>query len=409
MNEPLSISTTVCDVTIPLHISVSLGQPTVGPFVINPQPVQPATVERVSRQEGLESAPDQFDGRFSLDSLKSSQFEWPAALSLALATSGLISDSYHIKVTVRDQDAFWLSSGNWKMGSSQPPITQEQRDNAANQDLPGNREWHVVVRNKTLSDRLRSHILQDFKQSENLGGRPVPTRLAEETLIDVPVQESVVLERRAPSRILEPQKISRQVKVQPLLTPDQEGAVFSEAVLKLIRSARRSLLFQIPYIGMPSNPEEDRGYIDELIGALVKKLKSLPDARVILRTGGQKLSSPPYAAWYFKSQGVDFDQRLRVIDNHHTKGMIIDGRRVLIGSHNWSKPGVTLNRDASLIFHDEEVACYYAQAFEIDWERANKIRPRQFVRNESVVLEATGATPPAGYQRVRLSEWLTDD
>ena len=29
-------------------------------------------------------------------------------------TSGLISDSYHIKVSVRDDGVFWLSSGNWK-------------------------------------------------------------------------------------------------------------------------------------------------------------------------------------------------------------------------------------------------------------------------------------------------------
>src|SRR5262249_54292406 len=57
---------------------------------------------------------------------------------------GLISDSYHIKVTVREDDTFWLSSGNWKMGSSQPPITQEQRDHADEVDLPGNREWHVI-------------------------------------------------------------------------------------------------------------------------------------------------------------------------------------------------------------------------------------------------------------------------
>ena len=42
--------------------------------------------------------------------------------------------------------------------------------------------------------------------------------------------------------------------MKPLLTPDQEGAVYSEAVLELIGSATDSLLFQIPYIGMPSNP-----------------------------------------------------------------------------------------------------------------------------------------------------------
>src|SRR5262249_20543093 len=68
-------------------------------------------------------------------------------------TAGLISDSYHIKVTVRDDDTFWLSSGNWKAGSSQPIITQAERDDATDDDLPGNREWHVVIRNTTLAAR----------------------------------------------------------------------------------------------------------------------------------------------------------------------------------------------------------------------------------------------------------------
>ena len=58
-------------------------------------------------------------------------------------TRGLISDAYHIKVTVRDDDTFWLSSGNWKAGSSQPIVTTTQLDNAVDEDLPGNREWHV--------------------------------------------------------------------------------------------------------------------------------------------------------------------------------------------------------------------------------------------------------------------------
>jgi hypothetical protein len=323
--------------------------------------------------------------------------------------TGLISDSYHIKVTVRGDNTFWLSSGNWKAGSSQPPITQEERDNASAVDLPGNREWHVIIKNKTLATRFRSHILQDFKRATELGGGPVPRSHVTETFVDVPIEESIVLERRPPSHILEPKSFHRRVKVQPLLTPDHEGAIYSEAVLALIRSARTSLLFQIPYISMPSNPTADRGYIDELIAALARKLTTISDARLILRSGGAKFSAPSHAAWYFKSQGVDIENRVRVIENHHTKGMIVDGRRVLIGSHNWSQPGVTLNRDASLIFNDADVAKYYSEAFEIDWARANPARPRKFVRPEAAVREAVGAIPPPGYQRVSLSEWLKDD
>jgi phosphatidylserine/phosphatidylglycerophosphate/cardiolipin synthase-like enzyme len=328
-------------------------------------------------------------------------------------TSGLISDSYHIKVTVREDDTFWLSSGNWKKGSSQPVITQEQRDNATEEDLPGNREWHVVIKNTTLADRFRNHIRQDFKRSQDLGAGPLPpSREAADVFVDVPIEEAAVVEeRRPPSHLLKPREFARAVKVKPLLTPDREGAVYSEAVLELIRSARKSLLFQIPYIGMPSNPSADRGFIDDLIKALTRQLKTLDDARVILRVGGSRFSAPTHAAWYFKSKGVDINERLRQIEDHHTKGMIVDGKRVLLGSHNWSKPGVTLNRDASLIFDDEEIAGYYAEAFEIDWARANPIRPKRFVKraDEAVVREAVGAAPPPGFQRVRLSELLKED
>jgi phosphatidylserine/phosphatidylglycerophosphate/cardiolipin synthase-like enzyme len=231
-----------------------------------------------------------------------------------------------------------------------------------------------------------------------------------EVFVDVPVdllEETLELERRPPKEVVKPKTFTRTVKVRPLLTPDQGGAVYAEAVLELIRSARESLLFQIPYIGMPYSPQTDRGYIDELIKALTQKLKTLNDARVILRTGGSKFSAPTHAAWYFKSKGVDIDNRVRQVENHHTKGMIVDGRRVLLGSHNWSKPGVSLNRDASLLIDDTEIAGYFAHAFEVDWARANPVKPRQFVQ-ESVILEAHGAEPPAGYQRVRLTDLLKD-
>lgn len=324
-------------------------------------------------------------------------------------TAGLISDSYHIKVTVRG-DTFWLSSGNWKAESSQPIVTQKQRDDAANKDLPGNREWHVVVTNATLAKRFRNHIEQDLERSKELGGGPVPkSKEAENVFVDVPIEEAVLLERRAPGRVVQPHTFDGQCTVQPLLTPDREGAVYSGAVLDLIKSARHSLLFQIPYIGMPSNPRQNRGYIDELIKALTQKLKTLDDARVILRVGGSKFSAPMHAAWYFKSKGVDIGARLRQLADTHTKGMVVDGQRVLVGSHNWSKPGVTLNRDASLLFHSPDIAAYFAEAFEIDWQRANQIRPKRFVKSEGVMLEAVGSAPPPGYRRVRLSELVKED
>lgn len=320
-------------------------------------------------------------------------------------SDGLIANAYHIKVTVRDDDTLWLSSGNWKMHSSQPVITAQQRADALTDDLPGNREWHVMVESKTLAKRFRSHILQDYKRSKELGGGVVPKSLEGfEEFVDVPVE--LVPERRPPAQLLEPREFTGRIRVKPLLTPDDSGAVYSEAVLELIRGARESLLFQIPYIGMPSNPRADRGYIDALIKALAQKLKDLDDARVLLRSGGSAYSRPAHAAWYFKSKGVDIKQRVRQLEDHHTKGMIVDGQRVLIGSHNWSAPGVTLNRDASLLFDDERIAAYYGEAFEIDWARSSAVTPKRYKKEEGVP-HAVGEAPP-GYRRVRLADLVKE-
>lgn len=327
---------------------------------------------------------------------------------------GLIANSYHMKVTERDGSAFWVSSGNWKAKSSQPVITENERQAARDgtADLPGNRDWHAVVNNRTLAKRLGNHIRQDFQRADELDGQTVPRPRRREIYVDVPLEaleEPVREVRRPPSKVLEPLRVNRTLKIQPLLTPDQEGAVYCEAMLELIETAREQLWFQIPYISMRRYPDQDRGYIDQLIEALCDKLLHLDDARLLLRGGqsaGKEFSSPVHTSWYFRSRGVDVNSRVRRIDDHHTKGMVVDGKRVLIGSHNWSPTGVTLNRDASLLIDDPQVAGYYGEAFEVDWDRSDEIRPRRYVAPEREVREAIGVTPPAGYRRVLLSEWL---
>ena len=54
---------------------------------------------------------------------------------------------------------------------------------------------------------------------------------------------------------------SRRFKVKPLLTPDDKGAIYADAVLELI-DRRSKACCPDPYIGMPPNPRSRRGYID---------------------------------------------------------------------------------------------------------------------------------------------------
>jgi phosphatidylserine/phosphatidylglycerophosphate/cardiolipin synthase-like enzyme/V8-like Glu-specific endopeptidase len=313
-----------------------------------------------------------------------------------LGSNGLVAMSYHIKVTVADKSKVWLSSGNWKR-SSQPLIAEGSLDNPKVTSKAGNREWHVVLGNETLARRFRNHIKADFAQSRELGG--TPEAVQEETLVDVPlaVLEAVELEGPA-SRVLTPLTISRQVRVKPLLTPDKKGAVFSKAVLRLVRSAQTQLLFQNQYISMKG---ADSGFLKQLVDALVQKSQELDDFRIIVRKENDSLQ---FDLSQMKRRGIDVENQVRVLSNTHTKGIIVDGKQVLIGSHNWSSLGVTLNRDASLIFDDEEVAEYYTEAFEIDWERASEPRFDEAVTEG--VRPAEGAEPPPGFVRMTLSEYL---
>ncbi|MDE8652508.1 phospholipase D-like domain-containing protein [Novosphingobium album (ex Liu et al. 2023)] len=297
---------------------------------------------------------------------------------------GLVSSAYHIKVTVRDGEWVWLSSGNWTK-SSQPapdPVTHRAK---------GNREWHIVIRSPRLSAMFAAHIEADFAQCGELMGTAEAPAITEQ-LVDVP--EDVVVE--APVELLEPLEITgRKVRVKPILTPDRHGRVYTDAVLDLIASARGELLFQNQYIKIRRNMA---GNLGELVDALVAKSKAIENLRIILRSGDVADDVAE-----LRRRGMDVMRCVRVIANTHTKGIIADGQRVIIGSQNWSSDAVTLNRDASLLFTDADIAGYFRKAFEIDWARA---RPAAGIHEERPVLPARGEAPPPGYVRMTLAEYL---
>ena len=51
---------------------------------------------------------------------------------------------------------------------------------------------------------------------------------------------------------------------------------------------------------------------------------------------------------------------------------MIDGKKVALGSQNWSGDGVLRNRDASVILDNPTAAQYYEKIFLHDWDRIAK-------------------------------------
>ncbi len=53
----------------------------------------------------------------------------------------------------------------------------------------------------------------------------------------------------------------------------------------------------------------------------------------------------------------------------HSKFIIVDGKKVIVGSHNWSNAAMNKNREASVIVQDSATVNEFQRIFEGDWGR----------------------------------------
>src|SRR5262249_6834778 len=106
-------------------------------------------------------------------------------------------------------------------------------------------------------------------------------------------------------------------------------------------------------------PPHYRGLLDALLDRQKKGL----DVRIIFRSGFGKERDV-----FRRAVEFGFDKKtVRFYGTCHTKGIVVDRERVLLGSQNWTGAGTKPNRDASLLIDDKEAADYFADIFEFDW------------------------------------------
>lgn len=273
------------------------------------------------------------------------------------------ASAYHIKVAVRDGKAFWLSSGNWQ-SSNQPDHEVAAGEGSWDLLMNHNREWHAVIENPTLAKQFEKYLLYDLKNAKEDAGEEAVAPADALFVVDAAVEERVPSGRPT---YFAPLTVSRKVKVRPLLTPDN----YHEHVLALIESADRRVLFQnqsLNLLGPDKNGDDknDPRFV-ALADALLDKQKAGVDVRVIMR--GEFAPVGPLEQ--LQKRGFDMG-KVRLQNRCHTKGIIVDGERVLIGSHNWTNQGTLVNRDASLIFDDAEIAGYFEEIFWFDWKHLTR-------------------------------------
>ena len=291
------------------------------------------------------------------------------------------ASAYHIKVAVRDDRSFWLSSGNWQ-SSNQPDIDFFD-ENADRQLIPKyNREWHVVCENATLAKRFQRFLDHDFETAATAEEAALIPEAA--VLPELLVAADEILEEELGAVVLHvflPQKSTftaqNPLTVQPILTPDN----YLEVVLDFLRRRpRRTLYFQNQSLNPVKQPTEEFAELMELLA----NYSNDPDldVRFIFRKIGsirKKLES-------LQAAGFNMS-KIRTQSGCHTKGIIVDSQTILLGSHNITNQGVQVNRDASLLIKDEGIAQYYERVFLHDWEKLAK----PTIREESVPVPVIGS------------------
>lgn len=321
------------------------------------------------------------------------------------AVGTLYPNAYHIKVAVRDSAdpkkvAFWLSSGNWQ-GSNQPEADATKVDEKTQRQLLSkrNREWHVICDNAKLAKMFEAYIKYDMAEAARVATRGVIP----------PPMPSLVLpaeaELRAPSKEVKIFKAktfkfttAKPIKIQPLLTPDNYG----ENVVKLIRSATKTLFFQNQYIKIPKTFPDGSGKpaLKELVEALLDRMNAEVDVRIILRNEGDTRSM----LQALKTFGFDMS-RVKLLGGCHNKGIVVDSKVVMVSSQNYSADGVRYNRDAGLIIFNPAVAKYYEDIFVYDWEK----RATQRVAGERGAMpllpEVAAAAPSTTRAAARSISW----
>jgi PLD-like domain len=317
---------------------------------------------------------------------------------------GTFFSDYHIKLAVCDRASFWMSSGSWQ-SSNQPNLDPLGAD-ANDSRLPTcNREWHVIGWNAELSDVWARFLEGDLETALSIPEPAIDPRALPASgpivFAAVPSDQFPYEEFFAPADF--DFVAGDDARVMPLLTPDN----YIEEATRLVEGAKNELLVQNQSLGFLRDENDQDPRYTTFTKALARQSRTLASFKLIIRDPAEFGGSAQDAIDIYRAKEFDVS-KIRFQPRCHNKGILADGERVLIGSHNLTNAGTTANRDASLVVHHKEVAGYFAKIFAHDWRVADRIA-RHLAPAPRAFLALPGELPPPGMRMYRLWEMIDDD
>ncbi|MFW9926394.1 MAG: phosphatidylserine/phosphatidylglycerophosphate/cardiolipin synthase family protein [Candidatus Thorarchaeota archaeon] len=151
-------------------------------------------------------------------------------------------------------------------------------------------------------------------------------------------------------------EFSGPMNVTPIFSPDTS----LDGILYCINAAQATLDIQIPYF---TNWNET-GSVETILDAII----AAKNRGVTVRVISEEDYDFEEVAHLFHQHDIPIVwQDTRWFTANHNKGIIVDGRIVLISSINYSDNSVENNREAGVIIENEAVARWYQDVFDFDW------------------------------------------
>jgi phosphatidylserine/phosphatidylglycerophosphate/cardiolipin synthase-like enzyme len=119
----------------------------------------------------------------------------------------------------------------------------------------------------------------------------------------------------------------------------------------------------LQYIELPKTIDATSQAFADLVQAVIDRQNAGVDVKIIMR----EFEKTGYLE-QLQALGLDVVHNVKIQNNVHNKGIVVDGKTVLVSSQNWSTDGTLYNRDAGVIIYNRTAAQYFQKIFPHDWE-----------------------------------------
>ncbi|MBY5523582.1 phospholipase D-like domain-containing protein [Rhizobium leguminosarum] len=270
----------------------------------------------------------------------------------------------HEKIIVVDGEIVMIQSGNWSENS----IPFNEGDGiVVGAFEPGNRDMGLAIESRPLATFFAGLVARDMRLSRGEPPESAPPAVLPEMATPAGDIFFEAAPASIPTRLFSSVTVSPDspVDVTPVITPEN----FHPTVASLLRSAKHSIRIEQQYIrgGQPA--------VEELLQQIRQARAENPelDVRIIV---SKKYLDGNQKARFLKAMSdfeFEFDTNFRYLSlrhfvHCHNKLIVVDGRKVLLGSQNWSSTGLLSNREASLLIEQATIGGYFSKLFDADWE-----------------------------------------